>query len=224
MSPEPIRVSDDLTGTTIYIVSNMALVAEALASLITLRTNANCVCVRTFKDIFSRQTELKSPLLVLWDCAGKSMGGFMDEFIGEVRQHTDEHRIALFNVRQGLKIEESCMNEGVRGVFYDDANAGIFIKGICASSNGELWFSGESMTKYILEERDESVASLKVRKILTGREIEILSLLAIGCRNQDIAGKLCISPHTIKTHLYNIYKKINVSNRLQATLWAAKNL
>lgn len=224
MTNEPMHTSGDLSGTTIYIVSHFALTADALSAMLTLRTNAACTCARTFKDIFGQQADLKPPLLILWDCAGKSLGAFMDEFIGEVRQYVQEHRIALFNVRQGVKIEESCMNEGVRGVFYEDVTTGMFLKGIYAICKGELWFSRESMTKYILEERDEAVASLKVRKILTGREIEILSLLAIGCKNEDIAGKLCISPHTIKTHLYNIYRKINVSNRLQATLWAAKNL
>ncbi|MCK4790270.1 MAG: helix-turn-helix transcriptional regulator [Desulfobacteraceae bacterium] len=56
------------------------------------------------------------------------------------------------------------------------------------------------------------------------KEIEILSMVAFGAKNEQIADKLFISPNTVKTHVYNIFKKINVPNRLQAALWAAKNL
>ena len=56
------------------------------------------------------------------------------------------------------------------------------------------------------------------------RQIEILAMVAVGATNDEIADKLCISPHTVKTHLYRIFKKINVPNRVQAALWAAKNL
>ena len=59
---------------------------------------------------------------------------------------------------------------------------------------------------------------------MTDRETEILSLTASGATNTEIAEKLFISPHTVKSHLYNIYKKIKVSTRLEAAIWAAKNL
>ena len=58
--------------------------------------------------------------------------------------------------------------------------------------------------------------------VLTTREKEILDKIAQGSRNKDIADELYISLHTVKTHIYNIFKKIDVSNRIQAVLWKAK--
>ena len=60
--------------------------------------------------------------------------------------------------------------------------------------------------------------------LLTRREREILDMIAQGASNDIIADKLCISRHTVKTHLYNLFKKIGAPNRLQAALWAMKNL
>lgn len=59
---------------------------------------------------------------------------------------------------------------------------------------------------------------------LTPREIEILEQIAQGASNREIAEGLFISHHTVKTHLHNIFQKINVNGRLQAALWAARHL
>ena len=56
--------------------------------------------------------------------------------------------------------------------------------------------------------------------ILTPKEKEVLSLLAKGANNQEIANALCVQDVTIKTHLNNIFKKLKVSNRTQAVLLA----
>jgi len=76
----------------------------------------------------------------------------------------------------------------------------------------QLEFPMKKITKDALSEK------------LTQRQIEILALIAVGATNDDISDKLCISPHTVKNHLYSIFKKINVPNRVQAALWAAGNL
>ncbi len=87
-----------------------------------------------------------------------------------------------------------------------------------------MWLSREIMTKCILEGTDQDEAAMNASELLTSRQTEILALVSIGATNDEIADKLYLSPHTVKTHLYNIFKKINVPNRLQAALWAAKHL
>jgi DNA-binding NarL/FixJ family response regulator len=51
-----------------------------------------------------------------------------------------------------------------------------------------------------------------------------MTLLAAGATNEEIADKLCVSLNTVKTHLYNTFRKIGVQTRLKAALWAARNL
>lgn len=52
-------------------------------------------------------------------------------------------------------------------------------------------------------------------KKLTNQEQKVLKLLVEGLSNREIAEKLCLSIHTIKTHIEHIYKKLGVSNRVQ---------
>jgi DNA-binding NarL/FixJ family response regulator len=55
---------------------------------------------------------------------------------------------------------------------------------------------------------------------LTPREVEVLALIATGMTNTEIAESLFISPHTVKNHVTNIYRKIDVEDRTQIALWA----
>ena len=168
--------------------------------------------------------ELFDKLLILYDCLGKDPDVCLDELEDLREKWSSESIVALFNIRSNPDLAENAVRIGVRGVFYEQDSLSSFAKGIQAILNNELWISRDILTKLVLN-KDQNVSHKNQGdSILTPREIEILSMIATGGKNEEIAEKLYISPNTVKTHLYNIFKKINVPNRLQAALWAAKHL
>jgi LuxR family transcriptional regulator of csgAB operon len=164
--------------------------------------------------------------LILWDCRGQEKDSCLVEF--ETHYPSSEREkdlVAFFNARPLAGVEEEAIARGVRGFFYEKDDLDILPRGIRAIFNGEFWVSRQILAKCVF--RDRPTANRipqKTRLLLTGREVEILSLISIGTSNGGIADQLSISRHTVKTHIYNIFKKIGVPNRLQAALWAGKNL
>ena len=62
----------------------------------------------------------------------------------------------------------------------------------------------------------------RLATILTVREIEVMSLVAQGLNNRQIADKLILSVGTVKIHVHNIYEKLGIKNRVDLTLYAQK--
>lgn len=61
------------------------------------------------------------------------------------------------------------------------------------------------------------------KNTLTEREFEILQLVSQGLGNQEMAKRLFLSEKTIKNHMTNIFRKLSVSDRTQAVIYAIKN-
>ncbi|MDT4917681.1 MAG: hypothetical protein QOH89_2381 [Pseudonocardiales bacterium] len=66
--------------------------------------------------------------------------------------------------------------------------------------------------------------SVEDETALSGREMEVLRLVAKGLANKQIARSLGISDHTVKVHLGNVFRRIGVSDRTSAAMWARDNL
>ncbi len=62
---------------------------------------------------------------------------------------------------------------------------------------------------------------IDIQTDLTGRELEVLFLIAKGATNTEISHTLSISPHTVKSHVIHIFNKLGVNDRTQAAVWAA---
>jgi len=75
-----------------------------------------------------------------------------------------------------------------------------------------------SQEKRALSEED----NLELQIDLTGREIEVLRLIAEGATNTEISEALSISPHTVKSHVIHIFNKLSVNDRTQAAVWPTR--
>jgi DNA-binding NarL/FixJ family response regulator len=163
--------------------------------------------------------------VILWDCMGAGTHKCFLELEKLKEFDPIKSTVALFNLSREGSDEEKCISKGIKGFFYNGDNLEQIAKGITALLKGELWISRRVMGNYIIKNHFRKVTPEdKIAEQLTKREKEILLMIAKGARNEEIASKLFISRHTVKTHLYNIFKKINVPNRLQAALWATRHL
>jgi DNA-binding NarL/FixJ family response regulator len=68
-----------------------------------------------------------------------------------------------------------------------------------------------------------STASPSLASMLTPRELEVVKLVAQGLTNGGIARNLVLSEHTVRRHLANIFRKLNISSRAAAAAWGAGN-
>ena len=90
-------------------------------------------------------------------------------------------------------------------------------------------FGGSPMSPRIARKALQLLVNSKIDKtpkedtILTTREMDILKGLVDGLDYKTVADKLFISPHTVRTHITNIYKKLHVSSKTQAVMLAVKN-
>jgi len=145
--------------------------------------------------------------------------------LGNVRP-VDSMPVALFNVPRDRPWISDSVFHGIRGLFYEDDEYALVVRGVHALLGGAVWIGRETLLAAAM--RSGRVGGGGSRRTEAGdlsrREREILALVCVGASNQEIADKLFISTNTVKTHIYKIYKKINVPNRMQAALWGAKNL
>jgi DNA-binding NarL/FixJ family response regulator len=231
-----VQTTSDTQNTVgeIFIVSARKLDSELLAYALGKEVCENCKIlsdVSLFKEALATEApENDSPVVekgktfLLIDCVENDFDRIMRELSDLQRNPSPNLVVAIYNVYPGWGIEEVALRSGIKGFFYKHDELKLLIKGIHAILAQEVWVSREILLRSAMGGTRKKRIAIQETTGLSVREIEILLLLSSGIQNDEIAQKLFISTNTVKTHLYNIFKKINVPNRLQATLWAAKNL
>ena len=208
----------------VHIIGPLIFQNRLMAWYLQENTGLPCACIKQLDiEAFSAQNGEKNALVML-DCLGSDFSSLWSTIRSLFDSGASGYYVAIFNMAAGQPFGNDLVKKGVRGIFYNDDPLANLSKGVQAILNGELWFSRKDLMKCILDSNNDNQLAMELKASLTNREREILILIASGINNSQIADNLNISRNTVKTHLYNIYNKIKVPNRLQAALWAAKHL
>lgn len=208
----------------VHIVGPLQFQNELMAWYIRQNTGLVCACRKNLNaETLAGPPEQKTAL-ILMDCLANDSTSLWSEIRSFFDSGRKGYYIALFNMANDQSFGNDLVKKGIRGIFYNSDPLPNLAKGVPAILEGELWYSRKDLMKCLLDSDTGSAAAVQLKNLLTAREKEVLFLIASGISNTEIADKLIISRNTVKTHLYNIYNKIRVPNRLQAALWAAKHL
>ncbi len=122
------------------------------------------------------------------------------------------------------EIDEDQMLEalrlGVCGVVLKEMAPQLIVTCVRKVHAGGQWLEKNSVRRAMEKMLRREAAAQDISKILTAREIQIVSHVAEGLSNKAIANHLSVSEGTIKTHLHNIYKKLELGGRLKLILYA----
>ena len=168
-----------------------------------------------FPDI---STDQKYVLLV--DCMSLDEQNIDRYLLEESGNNLNSRETVLFNVNKKWDIQQTTCAQKVRGMFFQDDSKSVFIEGMCTILNGHNLSPHKPAPAHHGEGPPNSQSPEQQLNSLSQREKEILQHVSVGMKNTEIATELGITLNTVKTHIYNIYKKIGVSNRLQAAIWA----
>ena len=154
--------------------------------------------------------------IIMIDCTGIS-----PSVLNNKLQHLENQKaniVILINYANPDLVIQNMNREMIRGCFSNTPEPYYLLKGIHTITSGGTWFPRDILEDYLEKQRrsDKHKSESDIDQKLTRRELEILQLVRTGASNTRIADELCLSHHTIKTHMHNLFRKLNVSNRIQA--------
>ena len=152
-----------------------------------------------------------SPDLIILDLNMKGLSG-LDTLKG-LRAEGVDARIVILTVSDAKNDIFALMDAGADGYLLKDTEPDTLLEQLKAIAQGEVILS-DSIKNLLLERehRQDPMDSL------TEREMDVLRLIATGLSNKQIAGQLFISEETVKVHIRNLLRKLNVHSRVAATV------
>ena len=160
------------------------------------------------------------PDILLLDINMPNMNGL--EVLQRIKDMKMKIKVMVLTVHNEVEYLLKAVDIGVNGYLLKDSESAELKKAILAVVNGEDYIQPSLIPVLNSKMLDRDSDSSKIES-LTRRELEVLKMLSYGTYNKEIAEQLNISERTVKNHVSNIFKKIGVTDRTQAAVFAIRN-
>jgi len=204
----------------IMIADDHSMIREGLKQLLELEGEFKVICEACDGIECINKLETVTPDVLLLDINMPNMNGL--EVLQKMKENKMKIKVLILTVHNEVEYLLKAVDIGVNGYLLKDSESSELKKAILAVINGENYIQPSLIPVLNSKMIDRDNDSIKIES-LTKRELEVLKNLSYGMYNKEIAEKLDISERTVKNHISNIFKKIEVTDRTQAAVFAIRN-
>ena len=204
----------------ILIVDDHSMIREGLKSLLELDGDIEVIAEAENGEECLQKLLLVKPDVLLLDINMPKMNGL--EVLKSLKDAKSKVKVLVLTVHNETEYLMKAVEIGINGYVLKDSESAELKKAIFTIYDGENYIQPSlipALNSKMIEKNEDEIKL----ESLTKRELQVLKELAVGKFNRDIAKEMEISERTVKNHISSIFKKLDVTDRTQAAVFAIRN-
>jgi len=198
----------------VSIVEDIQDIRQGFTFLVNSSDELTCIQSYSCGEDLLTDLEKNKPDVIIMDIGLPGMSGI--DCTREVKSRYPSLLVMICSVYDDDERLFNALAAGASGYILKRSSPGVILDAV-----KDLYHGGSPMSSQIARRVVDSLNGSKRNDSskdfnLTEREMEILELVSAGHRNKEIAQKLYLSAHTVRSHIYNIYEKLHVRTRVEA--------
>ena len=204
----------------IMIADDHSMIREGLKNLLELDGDIQVIAEAVDGEDCLEKLQLVKPDVLLLDINMPKKNGL--EVLKSLKSRRSKLKVLVLTVHNETEYLMKAVDIGVNGYVLKDSESAELKKAIFTVADGETYIQ-PSLIPALNAKMIETNKDAEKIKSLTKRELDVLKLLAVGMFNKEVGKRLEISEKKKKNHVSNIFKKLGVTDRTQAAVFAIRN-
>ena len=204
----------------IMITDDHSMIREGLKSLLELDGDIEVIAEAENGEECLQKLLTVKPDVLLLDINMPKMNGL--EVLKSLKDAKSKVKVLVLTVHNEIEYLMKAVEIGINGYVLKDSESAELKKAIYTIYDGENYIQPiliPALNSKMIEKNEDEIKL----ESLTRRELQVLKELAVGQFNRDIAKEMEISERTVKNHISSIFKKLDVTDRTQAAVFAIRN-
>jgi len=211
------------TQIRVVLADDHPIVRDGLRKLLSLEEDIQVVGEASDGREVLQIVQQTEPDVVILDLRMPNLDGL--SALQALQQFSKKAKIIILTASEDKNEFVQAMKLGCSGIVLKQTAPELIVKSIRKVYAGEIWLDSHTTAAVMRQFASPSdvmggTGKTRERSPLSQREREIVSLVAQGYKNKEMAEKMFISEQTVKNHLHNIFDKLGVSDRLELALYA----
>ncbi|ERI91503.1 response regulator receiver domain protein [Clostridiales bacterium oral taxon 876 str. F0540] len=208
-------------GIKVLIADDHAIIREGLKRIISFEEDIEIIGEAENGDKVISLLMSIVPDVVLLDCNMPVKNGI--EVLKRIKADKEKIKVIMLTIENDRNTIHEVIDIGADGYVLKDSAGTEIVNAIRMVYNGEKYIDKSLVAMLFTDIKSKNKKTISALDKLSKREIEVLISISKGLSNKEIGEKLYLSEKTVKNYATNLFRKLDVEDRVQATIFAIEN-